>query len=457
MINSFEYHFEWHDSGRYAFTNLYNHWVYDNKYSYWTMYPVNDSLSEELIVVGDKSATSYGPSTNQGMAYPTNIYEANAGVLPVINVNKCSIGSCYYGYSINIEDECVVEEQKTNESGLVCKEGINYKTEKIYHYKKYNVGDVIEYNGEKYHVIEKSGTGKNYLTLLKNKPLTVDELYKYGRDGNGELFVNKYLVNVNDPEQVVYEYEDGIGGMAYYTSDTCGYEYIFNGSINIYNDIITLGCNYVYDTSDVKKVVDKWSNDVFENDLVEIDGYKARLITKEDLHNNLSFEDVLDYENVYYFSSTEQTPEWISNGNYNYWTMSNIDNDKKSIYVLNGYGQISIYDGNSGPFTDVGAFEVGQASVRPVVNIDKCAIDGGCEIEEIQVEDGCIEDKNNNNLKRDNISNNPIVSVFVGVGNTLKNIPLPILIICGTLIIGGISFFGYSFIKSKKELLKVRK
>ena len=96
--------------------------------------------------------------------------------------------------------------------------------------------------------------------------------------------------------------------------------------------------------------------------------------------------------------------------------MSNIDNDKKSIYVLNGYGQISIYDGNSGPFTDGGAFEVGQASVRPVVNIDKCAIDGGCEIEEIQVEDGCKED-----VKNENANNNPILSVIVGSGNELNN------------------------------------
>ena len=405
---------------------------YNGWYESWMMTPVEDSNLDNLYI------------DDMGNVWNGIIFHQIAGIRPVVNVDKCALGEqyCWDEEKIIVEDECMGD-GNTNQSGLVCKEGINYKKEKIYHYNKYKVGDEIEYNGEKYHVIEKSGTGKKYLTILKDKPLTVEELYKYGKDENGELFVNEYLFGEHDPEEIIYEYGDGIGSIAYYTSDECS---AINNHGSVYIDDavnITIGCTNNYNKSDIKKVIDNWSNDVFKNSMIEVAGYKARVLSIDDLTNNLGYVNDITPSSVNY-NKTDKTPAWLnSEANwYPYWTMSEYEDSYDEVFTVSG-------DISSSKVLDFYA-------VRPVVNVDKCAIDGGCEIEEIQVEDGCIEDKNNSNLKGDSKSN-PIVSIIVEVGNTLKNIPLPILIICGILIIGGIVFFGYSFIKSKKELFKVRK
>lgn len=183
----------------------------------------------------------------------------------------------------------------------------------VYAYVEYEVGDEVEYNGEQYHVIEKSGTDKNYLTLLKDKELTVEELYKYGRDKDGNLFVNKYITNLNNPEEVIKEYNDGSGGIAYYTSETCTYELTWNGSSYSAINGLYDGCKNNYQISDVKKVIDNWSKDKFGDNLIDVDGYKSRLLNESDVIDNLGFE--FDTGATYFLINSSNDYDWIFGDN----------------------------------------------------------------------------------------------------------------------------------------------
>ena len=132
---------------------------------------------------------------------------------------------------------------------------------KVYAYKEYEIGDEITYRDELYYVIENSNKDENYITLLKDIPLTINELYKYGKDKDDNLFINQYAPNLEDPEKVVSEYSDNIGGIAFYTSEECGYNYEWNVSNYISKDFNLNGCNNSYKLSDVKKVIENWSFD----------------------------------------------------------------------------------------------------------------------------------------------------------------------------------------------------
>lgn len=411
-----------------ADTNLY---IYDFVRNYntsfrraWTMSPFEDS-NYQVLTIGEVDYSHYPNYYKSAYIYKSAVYEdeddifnpSYASIRPILYVDKCYLGD-YYCWNT---DEIILQDDNdvTNDSGLVCKEGINYKTEKIYHYNKYKAGDVVEFNGEKYHVIEKSGTGKNYLTLLKDKELTIDELYKYGRDKNGNLFVNKYIFGTNDPEKVIYEFADGSGGMAYYTSETCTHELVWNGSS--YNTVgeIYEGCKTNYQESDVKKVIDNWSKDKFKDNLIEVNGYKSRLLNESDLIDNLGFE--YSAGSTYLHINGSENSDWIF-GNKNYWTMMEYNND---------YGKSILRVDVSRQLLATSVINTIYA-VRPVVNIDKCAIEGGCEIEEIQVEDGCKEDANSENK-----NNNSLVSeeeTQVNNPSTLDNILLYVIGLGFTLI-----------------------
>ena len=74
----------------------------------------------------------------------------------------------------------------------------------------------------------------------------MDEVNKYGKDN-----VNRYT-----RESVgTATNQNGYGGMAYYTSETCGY---LNGSSG---SCVTTGCTIDYAQSEVKYAVDAWAKD----------------------------------------------------------------------------------------------------------------------------------------------------------------------------------------------------
>ena len=71
--------------------------------------------------------------------------------------------------------------------------------------------------------------------------------------------------------------------MAYYSNNNCEF-------ISRYPN--TTGCLTSYDESDVKKVVDNWSQDLFTDDDLREDeyGYKSRILNKDDLFEHLNYE-----------------------------------------------------------------------------------------------------------------------------------------------------------------------
>lgn len=134
--------------------------------------------------------------------------------------------------------------------------------------------------------------------------------------------------------------------MAYYSSETCGY---VNG------ETITSGCTSDYNLSDAKYVIDAWASDKFkEQELVnDSTGYSARLLTVDELHNNLGYGNSNN--------ANDKVPKWI-NINTTYWTMTS-SNNTVVFRILNN-ANIS---GNS--------IYMFFNAVRPVVTLKKSALE----------------------------------------------------------------------------------
>ena len=236
-------------------------------------------------------------------------------------------------------------------------DGVEVKDEKTddgyYHYasasfKIYNVGDKVTYNSIDFYVIANGEKTSDYVTLLKAEPLTVDEVNTYGAG-----HVNKYTIS--NQGTVGNWNSNGYGGMTYYSSETCGY---VNGSY------ITDGCTTDYEQSDVKYAVDAWATDKFDtNDLTEDSlGYKVRLLTFEELTTNLGYAQTTSSVGP---SSNGETPSWVYNGKYYYWTMSQYNDSASDVWYVTTDGDLShhsyyVYDGNE--------------AVRPVVTLLKSAL-----------------------------------------------------------------------------------
>ena len=229
---------------------------------------------------------------------------------------------------------------------------------KVLAYEEYKIGDKITYNDEEYYVIENSDSSANYVTLLKTKPLTIEELYKYGRDENDHLFVNEYSLQTIDTENDIYEFFDGSGGMSYYTSDQCKYGLHF-WDYDAYTSV-SGGCTNDYDESDVKKVIDNWTNSNFKDgDLVIVDGYSSRIISLDDIQKKLNFE--LKFNTGHYFFEGDIF-NFELNENEN-WVMNSDQDSNKHVWVIN-YRE-----------SFLGTSEVlSQKNVRPVINLSKCVL-----------------------------------------------------------------------------------
>jgi len=174
----------------------------------------------------------------------------------------------------------------------------------------------------------------------------VDEVNTYGKN-----HVNRYTTS---SVGTAYN-QNGYGGMTYYSSETCRYH---NGSF------VTAGCTTDYAQSEIKYAVDAWEADKFKSsDLKEDEtGYSARLLTPDELINNLGYtrEDGATYMNY----NSEKTSDWVYNSNYYYWTM--IPYEDSALY---GW-----YVGNDGTVGTYDVYNSFKGVVRPVVTLLKSAI-----------------------------------------------------------------------------------
>ena len=201
----------------------------------------------------------------------------------------------------------------------------------------------------KFYVVSSSGTSEDRVTVLKETPLKIDEVSTYGM-----AHINSYTYM---SQGTTYD-KNGYGGMAYYSTETCGFP---SGS---YESVKT-GCTTDYEESDIKYVIDAWANDRLTVSDLKADslGYKARLLTYEELIISLGYNPPAENTN-YMNLNTEDTPSWVYNSNYYYWTMSSSSNKNDEVWAVNAYGSIEY---------GLVWYNFGYV-VRPVITISKSVL-----------------------------------------------------------------------------------
>ena len=214
--------------------------------------------------------------------------------------------------------------------------GYTYGKEDAVTYDAYNVGDEVTYNNVDYYVIKNSDVTEENVTLLKAEPLTVVEVNEYGAG-----HVNMYVTSdTSAPYYQTASDQNGYGGMAYYSSTSCGY----SG---------TSSCITNYSDSEINYVVDAW---------VEAEApsaSEARLMTFDEMLN-------LGYDKSdktctprCRYSLNSDIPTWLYDDNYDYWTMSQVDSEI-FVWYVNRTGTLM---GNNVNIIDF--------VVRPVIIISK--------------------------------------------------------------------------------------
>ena len=198
-------------------------------------------------------------------------------------------------------------------------------TEQYKNYKSYVFGEKVVYDNNYYYVIEDSDSDTRYVSLLKEELLTSQE-------------VNEYSSN----------YTSINGEYPYYETDNC-------------NSSVQTNCSVDYYVSDVKFIVDNWANQ-YDNDLVRVNGLKARLLTEDIFKTKLGYESYYDSPHTCYRVG-EDTLEWAYFNGKSYWAMSRFE-DGSSVYGI-GSNVIpeKVYN---------------KLYIRPVINLNKCALPGGC-------------------------------------------------------------------------------
>ena len=206
----------------------------------------------------------------------------------------------------------------------------------------YAVGDTVNFAGSKWYVIKQSTIDDDYITVMKEKVLTNVELGEYAYNSSST--------------------------MSYYWDELC-HSYNSYGYSNSGNG----GCDNTnsYTTSKVKEMLEgTYINSLGSNNLKEIDGYKIRLITRDELFNKMGYDANNSSANLgFNFYKTENVPAWVYqnfkpeiNYVYRYWTMTP-GPDSNNVWYINSYGELSgmcIYCIDNG--------------VRPVINLYKSAI-----------------------------------------------------------------------------------
>ena len=113
--------------------------------------------------------------------------------------------------------------------------------------------------------------------------------------------------------------------------------------------------NSQVDYNSVNNILNNYASNIL-NDLKEVDGYKIRLITVDELIT-LGFS---DKTNTSYYENSNNTPYWIGIDGSNYWVMNN----NNPFMLVN-------YEGNNYAY---GTSYNSYAYVRPVINVYKSTL-----------------------------------------------------------------------------------
>ena len=188
-----------------------------------------------------------------------------------------------------------------------------YGSDKSPTYTAYTVGNQVTYNNINYYVIKDSGAKESTVTLLKAEPLSASDIATYS-DGTG--------VNTNGNGEIAYGR----------TSD--------------------------YSTSYVKTTVDAWKTAKAPM------ATEARLITLDELTDNLGYEQGMINPSTQGYVPTSSTPSWVYNSNYWYWTMSQYQDSASTVWNLDRDGSLRNHLGVSNL----------DGVVRPVITISKSVL-----------------------------------------------------------------------------------
>ncbi len=301
---------------------------------------VMNIIRKARIAADKRSVDAYGRSIELAIAG----YLLDTGKFPT-EVSQLTIE--YSGDTVSCETTQINPDSSVYLAGCTVKnrtvEGYVYRTYKSPSYKVYNVGDEITYKGMKFYVVSASGAKESSVTALKETPLTVDEVTTYGAG-----HINRYTTS---SQGVAYN-SNGYGGMTYYSSDTCK-----SGT--------ETGCTSDYDDSDIKFAVDAWANDkLTQSDLVgDKLGYKVRLLTYEELTTSLGYEPAAkDVTSINL--NNENTPSWVYNSSYFYWTMSPYQDEASRVWGIDNFGYVHAFR----------IWFIYRGVVRPVVTFSKSAL-----------------------------------------------------------------------------------
>ena len=225
-------------------------------------------------------------------------------------------------------------------------ENYTYGSDKSPTYTAYTVGNQVTYNNVDYYVIKDSGVKESTVTLLKAEPLSVAEVNTYGGVGTANNHVNMYLTTNTSADYYQEAYKNnGYGGMAYYSSSSCG-------------SSSTSGCTTDYAQSEIKYVVDAWKTAKAPA------ATEARLIGLNDLPElGYELQPNNDTDSSLVYKKTENTPSWVYNSNYWYWTSSQYNDSSSYVWYVNASGGLN--DNYVYSFSGV---------VRPVITISKSNI-----------------------------------------------------------------------------------
>ena len=194
-------------------------------------------------------------------------------------------------------------------------------------YTIYTKGQIITYDNQQYYVMSTSEGNKSYVKLLKETPLTASEINAFNSS-----------------------YTSSNGEYPYLENSTCT-----NGNIS--------NCTTNYDSSNIKNIIDNWSSS-YNNDLVSINGYKARLVNNTDIINYFAYESYYASPSNGYIASSD-TPEWAYINGKSYWSMQVSEDSSSKVYgVSNTLSSEDVYN---------------KLYIRPVINLKKCAITNTCE------------------------------------------------------------------------------
>ncbi len=232
---------------------------------------------------------------------------------------------------------------------------------------EFKTGDIIEYNDMEFYVIKDSSKDDKTITMIKRIPLTLEDITKYKLNNIHLSSYKRY------DESTDLVYNSGFVSY-YYREDGCSIQYS--------ND---KQCKNDYESSDVKQVVDAWVKDnINKSDIVEDElGYKGRLITLNELINNLGYIKT-SYDDYYdKYTNSEETPFYFKG-----WTMSPSEEDSQNVILASG----------ATDFIPV----LRQGEIYPVITVNKIVKP--------------LENKIENKVNVPNtLLNNPIFIVVIGI------------------------------------------